>query len=159
MKKIILRVIIIDDEENAILVLSDMLNSFSSIKIVGIATNLNEGVKVIKQTQPDIVFLDINMPFRNGFEIYNEFNFPDFKIIFTTASEEYGFEAKSRNAFAYLLKPIDFIELQFVIENFCNEFSHELNQFEFEDDNILPMDGGIKIQDSKSKTLNISQNI
>jgi len=97
---------------------------------LGTSTNLDNGIELIKATQPEIVFLDVNMPFRNGFEIYKEFKSPDFKIIFCSASEKYKVEALSRNASGYLLKPIDIIELQDSLEKVYDEYSNELKNFE-----------------------------
>ena len=133
MKKIILSAVIIDDEESAIIVLAELLIAFSSIRIVGTATNLDDGIKLIKETQPEIVFLDVNMPFRNGFEIYTEFKSPDFKIIFCSASDKYAVEALSMNASGYLLKPIDIVELQDSLEKVYDEFYQDLKQLELED--------------------------
>jgi two-component system LytT family response regulator len=65
--------VIIDDEEDGINVLKQLLKNFTllNIKVVGVATNLKQGVQLIKQNEPEIVFLDIDMPNENGIAIFN----------------------------------------------------------------------------------------
>jgi two-component system LytT family response regulator len=140
MKKLILSAVIIDDEISAIEVLADMLKAIPSIKIVATASNLNEGVEQIKRTQPDIVFLDINMPQRNGLEIYKEFNTPSFKIIFCTAYDQYAINALGKSASGYLLKPVDLGELKNLIQKVSDEFLNENNLLQIEETvNVLSM--------------------
>ena len=83
-----LKAVIIDDKEPAIKLLVGLLtnHSFIKIKIAGTALNLTDGVEIIKKTQPDIVFLEVNLPGRNGLEIYKLFKTPTFKIIFYAAN-------------------------------------------------------------------------
>lgn len=131
-----LSTVIIDDEEAAIYVLVDLLSAFSSsfdIKIVGTASNFEDGVDLIKKTQPDIVFLDINMPGKNGLEIFNEFKNPHFKIIFCTAYQEYAIEVLKKSACGYLLKPIDFFELRNVLQKVTELLNQEQKQLQLED--------------------------
>ena len=163
MKKLILSAVIIDDEVAAIEVLADMLKAFSSVKIVATASNLNEGVEHIKRTQPDIVFLDINMPQRNGLDIYKEFNTPSFKVIFCTAYNEYAINALGKSASGYLLKPVDINELKNCIQKVSDEFlnENELLQIEetvnvlstpdFEGENIiLDVEHGFIMENSRN---------
>lgn len=145
-----LNAVIIDDEESAIYVLVELLTSFSSIKvkIAGTASNLKDGVELIKKTQPDIVFLDINMPGKSGLEIYNEFKSPEFKIIFCSAYDQYAFEALKKYAFGYLLKPIDIIELQSILRKVTDELHEEQKLLQIEDKlNLLnsPVTSGVNI--------------
>ena len=74
--------VIIDDEEDGINVLKQLLKNFTSlnIKVAGVATNLKQGVQLIKQNEPEIVFLDIDMPNENGIAIFNYFESPAFKV-------------------------------------------------------------------------------
>ena len=138
MKKLNLSAVIIDDEIAAIEVLVDLLKTFSTIKIVATASNLDEGVEHIKRTQPDIVFLDINMPHRNGLEIYNEFNTPTFKVIFCTAYDQYAINALGNSASGYLLKPVDISELEKLIQKVTDEFLEDQKLLQIEETvNIL----------------------
>ena len=160
-----LSAVIIDDEETAIQVLIEMLTDISSIKIkiAGTALNLKAGVEIIKMTQPDIVFIDINMPGKNGLEIYNEFKCPDFKIIFCSAYPQFAFDVLKKAASGYLLKPIDLIELEKVLQKVKNELYYEQKQLMLEDkidflnspamngDNILlEVENGFIIGNSKN---------
>ena len=130
-----LSAVIIDDEESAIFLLVDLLSNHSSIdiKIAGTASNLKDGVELIKKTQPDIVFLDISMPGRNGLEIYTEFESPQFKIIFCTAYQQYAIDVLKKYACGYLLKPIDINELQDVLHKVSEELIKEQKQLLCED--------------------------
>jgi two-component system LytT family response regulator len=130
-----LSAVIIDDEKIAIQILIEMLTKISSIKvkIAGTALNLKDGVEIIKMTQPDIVFLDINMPGKNGLEIYNEFKCPEFKIIFCTAYPQYAFDALKKTACAYILKPIDLSELEKALQKVIDEQYTEQQQLLLED--------------------------
>ncbi len=103
-----LSAIIVDDEINARENLRYLLNDFcKNINILGEATNVDEAVKVITKHQPQIVFLDIEMPQKNGFQLLNEFEEINFHIIFVTAYDSYAIKAFQVTAIDYLLKPID----------------------------------------------------
>lgn len=108
------RVIIIDDESDSIEVLKKLLGSIQTTptRIVGTASNLEEGINLIRNNLPDIVFLDIEMPGGNGLGIYNHFPNPEFKIIFVTAYSQYAISALKKSASDYLLKPVNIIDLK-----------------------------------------------
>lgn len=108
------RVVIIDDESDSIEVLRKLLVNIQTIptRIVGVASSLDDGIALIKNNKPDIVFLDIEMPGCNGLEIYDRFPKPEFKIIFVTAYSQYAIPALKKSALDYLLKPINLIELK-----------------------------------------------
>ena len=129
-----MKIIIIDDDEIAIKHIVKLLGNFISfnIKISGTATSLDGGIKLIYTTQPDIVFLDINMPEKKGMDIYNEFVSPNFKIIFVTAYPEFAIEAFKKSAFYYLLKPLSIIDLQDALQKVSTELLHEQQQYELE---------------------------
>ncbi len=135
MKNPMLRAVIIDDEVISILLLVDLLSAFSTINIAGTATSLNEGIDLIKTTKPDIVFLDINMPGRNGLEIFNDFRNPEFKIIFCTAYPQYAIKIVGQPVSGYLLKPLDIIELQKTLHKVTEEIKHEKAQLQLEKKN------------------------
>ncbi len=127
--------VIIDDEEDGIHVLVQFLSDFTSVKVkvAGTATNLDEGIQIIKNTNPDIVFLDIDMPGKNGMAIYNYFSEPAFKIIFVTAYQQYAIGALNHSAAGYLLKPVSFIDLQDLLLKVTKELNQEQQQRELED--------------------------
>jgi two-component system LytT family response regulator len=130
-----LQIVIIDDEQDAVEVLSKLLSNFTSVKlkILGTANNLSNGVKLIKETNPDLVFLDIDMPGKNGMAIYEYFKEPKFKVIFVTAYEKYAIDAIKKSAFDYILKPVNIIELQEALKKVSEELVHEQKQQELED--------------------------
>lgn len=113
-KSFMYRVVIIDDESDATGVLKKLLGSIQTIRtrIVGTASTLEEGISLIRNTSPDIVFLDIEMPGHNGLEIYDHFPKPEFRIIFVTAYSQYAIPALKKSASDYLLKPINILELK-----------------------------------------------
>lgn len=108
-----LKVILVDDELNARENLRYLLGDFcKQVSIVGEASNIDDAVKVIHKQQPDLVFLDIEMPQKNGFQLFNEIEDFDFQVIFITAYDQYAIKAFRVAAVDYLLKPVDVSLLQ-----------------------------------------------
>jgi two-component system LytT family response regulator len=100
--------IIIDDEERARRTLQLMLENFCpNVAISGTYSNVPDGVLAINKLKPNIVFLDIEMPQYNGFELLGFFQDINFEIIFVTAYNQYALKAFEVSAVDYLLKPID----------------------------------------------------
>lgn len=119
-----IQAIIIDDEKRARVNLTLLLNEYcSDVKIIAECENLPEGVKAIRKNKPDLVFLDIEMPGHSGLELLDFFdeNEISFKIIFTTAYQEYAIQAFKFSAVDYLLKPINPTELTEAITRFSKE--------------------------------------
>jgi two-component system LytT family response regulator len=107
--------IIIDDEPNAIVSLKLVIQEFlkEKVQVVETATSVKEGVEKIKKHKPDIVFLDIEMPNENGFELFKYFEQGvNFDVIFTTAYAQYGIQAVKCAALDYLLKPVNPVEIR-----------------------------------------------
>lgn len=112
-----IQTIIIDDEQNNIDNLQILLQQYCpQINVIAAALNANEGKKIILQHQPDLVFLDIQMPEKNGFDLLKSLPDYSFEIIFVTAYDQYGIQAVKFAAIDYLLKPIDINELQNAIQ-------------------------------------------
>lgn len=112
-----IKVIIIDDEKNALEVLEMQLKQYcSGVEIVGIANGAEIGIHLIRKCKPDLVFLDIEMPVKNGFDVLNETRDCNYKVIFTTAYDQFAIKAFKYSAIDYLLKPIDILELQAAVE-------------------------------------------
>lgn len=107
-----IRAVIIDDIPEAVAVLkSDLENYCVNIDVIGTADGVVSGAKVIKELKPDLVFLDIQMKDGSGFDLLEILTDVNFKLIFTTASDEYAVKAFKFSAVDYLLKPIDPDEL------------------------------------------------
>ncbi len=107
------RAVIIDDEEDSRSNTRNMIENYcSEIEIVGEADNGPEGKKKIQDLKPHVVFLDINMPGMNGFQMLEGIYNRDFCVIFLTAYSEHGITAVKAGATDYLLKPLMLSELQ-----------------------------------------------
>jgi DNA-binding LytR/AlgR family response regulator len=100
-----IRTIIIEDEKLARSRLKRMLASYENIEILGEAQNGQEGLELIEQIEPDLIFLDIKMPQLSGFEMLTKLEKSPY-IIFTTAYDQYALQAFDENTIDYLLKPI-----------------------------------------------------
>jgi two-component system LytT family response regulator len=100
------KAIIIDDERLARNELKKLLSEYPEIEIVAEAANAAEGIQRIEELQPDLIFLDIQMPGKTGFEMLSELDRAP-HVIFTTAYDEYALRAFEVNALDYLLKPIE----------------------------------------------------
>ena len=101
-----IRAIIIDDERLARNELKKLLQSHSEIEVIEEAANVDEGIEKIELLHPDLIFLDIQMPGKNGFDLLSEVERAP-RVIFTTAYDEYAIKAFEVNALDYLLKPIE----------------------------------------------------
>jgi two-component system LytT family response regulator len=103
-----LKAIIIDDEKASIDSLTWELELFADkIEIIGSSTSPQEAISMVESLQPDVIFLDVNMPKLNGFQFLKHFPNFTFEVIFTTAYDEYAIKAFEINAIDYLLKPVD----------------------------------------------------
>lgn len=100
------RTIIIDDERLARNELKKLLQEFRQIEIIDEAANVQEGIEKIEQHNPDLIFLDVQMPGKTGFDLLEELELSP-KVIFTTAYDEFALKAFEVNALDYLLKPVE----------------------------------------------------
>lgn len=112
-----LHAIIIDDEPDGVKTLSLLIEKFiPELKVIAQTTNALEGIDVINNYRPDVVFLDINMPILNGFQLLENLTYKNFQLVFTTAHTEHGLRALKSGAIDYLLKPIDIKEIRETLE-------------------------------------------
>ncbi len=110
------RIAIIDDEAHTRLFLRNHLEILPDVEICAEAHSVETGFKAIMQTKPDIVLLDISMQDGSGFDVLEMFTKVDFRVIFTTAHDEFALKAFRYNALDYLLKPISPKELLAAVE-------------------------------------------
>src|SRR4051812_48131080 len=104
--------VIIDDEKGSIENLKALLEKYCpQVKVKGIAGDYNVAKTVIDDVKPQLVFLDIEMPFGNGFELLATYDSVPFEVIFVTAFEKYALKAIRLSACDYILKPIEIGEL------------------------------------------------
>ncbi len=101
-----IKCLIIDDERLAREELKRLLKSEKNIEITGEASNGDEAIELIEKLRPDLVFLDIQMPGKSGFEVLEELHYLP-EVIFVTAYDEYALKAFEVSALDYILKPID----------------------------------------------------
>src|SRR5690606_24526621 len=107
-----LRTIIVEDEKAAQKALQSYLSKYCpQIELVGIAMNGIEGIDLIKSLEPDLVFLDVEMPHPNAFDLLESTLDYQYQTIFVTAYAEYAIKALNMSAAYYLLKPINIEEL------------------------------------------------
>lgn len=101
-----MNVIIIEDARLARLELVNLLSEHPHITIIAQTGDPDEGIELVKKHQPELLFLDIQMPGKNGFEVLDAVDFTG-QVIFTTAYDEYAIRSFDYDAFDYLLKPIE----------------------------------------------------
>jgi two-component system LytT family response regulator len=100
------KTIIIDDEQLARQRIKRLLKAYPAIEIIAEAENGEQGLSIIELHQPDLIFLDIEMPVLNGFEMLSKLNHQP-KVVFTTAYDQYAIKAFEEGSIDYLLKPIE----------------------------------------------------
>jgi two-component system LytT family response regulator len=119
-----MKAIIIDDERLARTELRKLLQEFPEIEVIDEASNADEGIQKIENQNPDLVFLDIQMPGKTGFDMLSELDHSP-HVIFTTAYDEYALKAFEVNALDYLLKPVEPRRLADAVEKFRKIFTQE----------------------------------
>ena len=130
-----LKAIIIEDEEASRNVLRSYISSYcKNVVLLGEASNIIEGEKLIKEFNPQLVFLDIEMPFGNGFDLLDKLDEIDFEVVFITAYSNYAIRALNLSAAYYLLKPIDIDELVSAVDKVTDTIQ---NREEFSNTQIL----------------------
>lgn len=112
-----LRTVLIDDEKNNLDNLEQLLKHYCpGLEVVATAMSVDQGKTAILQHQPELLFLDIQMPGKNGFDLLRELSAFDFEVIFITAFDQYAIQAIKFAAVDYLLKPIPPEELQGAVD-------------------------------------------
>jgi len=126
-----LKVLLIDDEQRATDALRLMIiKTIPEIGEVMVCNDSRQAAEKIHSFQPGLVFLDIQMPHLNGFEVLEKIPNKNFKIIFTTAYNEYAIQAIRYSAFDYLLKPVDIEELQAAVHRFLEGHEDYKQQYD-----------------------------
>lgn len=119
-----MKALIIDDERLARKELTNLLQEYQEIEIVGEAVNAEDAEEKIKSLKPDLLFLDIQMPGKTGFELLESLDTVP-EVVFTTAYDEYALKAFDFNALDYLLKPIEPDRLKETVTKILNRDSKE----------------------------------
>jgi two-component system LytT family response regulator len=120
-----IKCIIVDDESSSTEALGDLLSSNMRLNIADKITNPRKALETILQIKPDLIFLDIQMPGMNGFDLLEALSKTDVKpfVIFVTGFDQFAIQAIKASAFDYLLKPIDPIELNIAVERFLAQYN------------------------------------
>ncbi len=122
----IIKCLLIDDEQLARERLIRLLKPYNFIEVAGEAANGQEGLEMINSITPDFIFLDIEMPVLNGFEMLNQLKAQP-KVVFTTAYDQYAIKAFEENSLDYLLKPIEKERLALTIEKLQKNITQAQN--------------------------------
>jgi two-component system, LytTR family, response regulator len=140
-----MKAIIIDDERLARNELKRLLENFPKVEIIGEAANADEALELLENLHPDLLFLDIQMPGKNGFEFLEAIDGKAPEVIFTTAYDEYALKAFEVNALDYILKPIDLKRLAEAIEKVENELEQSQKKTDIKtlgiEDQVFVKDG------------------
>lgn len=108
----ILRAVIVEDESSSREILRNYLTKYcKNVDVLGEAASVKDGIELIAKTKPDLVFLDVEMPFGNAFDLLDQLPDRSFETVFVTAYNSYALEALNNHAAYYLMKPINIDEL------------------------------------------------
>lgn len=163
---LLLNAVIIDDEPGNIVTLRQLIKTYCpTIVCCGTASNIKEGAMLIKNTSPDIVFLDIQMPGGSGFDLLDNIKEPSFEIIFVTAFDNHAIKAFKYAALYYILKPVAIKDLQDAVQKVTEKLRHKayegriallMDNLKKEDRSLhrigLPVANGLYFQDVKTIT-------
>ena len=107
-----LKTVLVEDEAQSREILRNYLDKYcTDVEIMGEASTVQEGLEQIKKTEPELVFLDVEMPFGNAFDLLDQLPERNFEIVFVTAYDHYAKDALNSHAAYYLMKPINIEEL------------------------------------------------
>lgn len=124
-----LKAIIVDDEPDAVNFIHSIVKEYcSGLEVVGKANNVLDGIRIINEMQPDVVFLDVEMPHGSGFDLLTHFSQKTFDVIFITAFNHYAIKAIKFSAVDYILKPINIKEFIEAVEKVIEKRKSSNNQ-------------------------------
>ncbi len=134
----ILKAILVDDEQNNLVNLEQLLKEYCpGVEVIATASDAAMGRNAILQHHPDLVFLDIQMPGKSGFDLLRELHQYDFEVIFVTAFDQYAIQAVRFAAVDYLLKPVSIDELQGAVSRALAKRSEKKKNLQLE--NLLQL--------------------
>ncbi|MFZ6012034.1 MAG: LytR/AlgR family response regulator transcription factor, partial [Bacteroidota bacterium] len=121
-----MKAVIVDDEKDSREILANYVKKYCpEVTVCGFGESVDTGLKAIEAHQPDVVFLDIEMPYGNGFDLLDKVKTVNFETIFVTAFDHYAMQALNQSAAYYLLKPIDIDELIKAVDKIKKERTEE----------------------------------
>jgi two-component system LytT family response regulator len=133
-----MKAILVDDEQNNLVNLEQLLKTYCpGVEVVAMAADAAAGRSAILQHHPDLIFLDIQMPGKSGFDLLRELHQYDFEVIFVTAFDQYAIQAVRFAAVDYLLKPVSIDELQAAVSRALDKRSEKKKNLQLE--NLLQL--------------------
>ncbi len=127
------RAIIVEDEQHSADMINEILNNqFNDLEVVGHTKNVKDSVQSINELNPDLLFLDIDLPDGTSFDILQQIDYRKYKIIFITAHQEYAIRAIKFSAFDFILKPFDPTELISTVNDVLKEKMNEDYELKFQ---------------------------
>ncbi|WP_295794712.1 LytTR family DNA-binding domain-containing protein [Mucilaginibacter sp.] len=148
-----IKAVLIDDEKHNLTNLQGLLNSYCpQVTVCDTALNADDGTSLILKHSPDIVFLDIQMPGKTGFDLLRGLNNYDFEVIFVTAYDQYAIQAMRFAAVDYLLKPIDINDLQAAVDRAIKKYQAKAQNLQLE--NLIHLLKGQQNKDEQRIALN-----
>ena len=152
-----LKIILVDDEENVREALEQLIQLYHpNFTICASCSSISSATEAIKQHQPDVLLLDIEIGNESGFDIFKHFSQPNFRVIFITAYQDYAVQAFRFSALDYLLKPVDPILLEAALKKASDAIDHE--KITLKIDSFLHNMSGLT-KDSKKIVLKTSDTI
>jgi len=123
-----IRAVLVDDDSTCMLMLENLLaGHFPMVQILGKADCVSNAIPLINETQPDLVFLDINLPDGEGFDVISKVSFKDFQVTFITAYDKYAVRAFECSALYYIVKPVTYEGLKTAIDKYNRESKSDFN--------------------------------
>lgn len=121
-----IKAVLVEDEQAALVALENYIRKFCpQVEVIGTAQNSKEAVSVLHELQPQLVFLDVEMPFGNAFDVLDACQDLQFETIFVTAFSEYSLKALNQSAAYYLLKPVSIEELIIAVNKVQQELQRQ----------------------------------
>lgn len=128
-----IKAVIIEDEERSRIVLQNLLETYCpEVEVVGTADSVTSGAKIVRDLQPDVLFLDVQITGGTGFDVLEKVNDLNLSVIFTTAYDHYALKAFKFSAIDYLLKPIDIEELKSAVKKVSVSSEREEDQYKIQ---------------------------
>lgn len=146
-----MKALIVDDERLARKELAELLKAYDDIDIAGEAQDVDEALKLTESFTPDVVFLDIQMPEKDGFQFLDALDSCPFEVVFVTAYDDFALKAFDANALDYLLKPIDKQRLDRVVDRLRKlvKTKASAQNDSSQDNNVLSTNDRIFIRDGE----------
>ncbi len=149
------KAIIIDDENRTRDLITKMINSFGlDIEAISAADSVQSGIEAIQEHNPDVVFLDIQMPDGTGFDLLRAIPNKNFEVIFITAHEEFAIKAIKFSALDYILKPVDPEELKAAVERALEGLGTKKDEKQFE-----ALQNNISVQQKRRLVLKTQESV